>query len=133
MREQWICAGRDALHKCRPPFGHTQGVIYLYNKAVFFCDVKKIFCRRHNVCGKKTILYTFLAGLHHIDRLLVFVSNPLILHSQFKKTSCSFNVLSPSNQKPCFRYTAVALSVLYLIISHIRYISQLVYHSGNAA
>lgn len=64
-----------------------------------------------------------------MDRLLVFVSNPLILHSQFKKNSCSFNVLSPSNRKPCFRYTAVALSALSLIISHTRYISQLVYHS----
>ena len=46
-----------------------------------------------------------------------------------QKNSCSFNVLSPSNRKPCFRYTAVALSVLNLIISHTRYISQLVYHS----
>ena len=100
--------------KDRPYGGACVYIIYLYNKAVFFCDVKKIFCRRHNACGKKTILYTFLAGLHHIDRLLVFVSNPLILHSQFKKTSCSFNVLSPSNRKPCFRYTAVALSALSL-------------------
>lgn len=49
-----------------------------------------------------------------MDRLLAFVSNPLILHSQFKKTSYSFNVLSPSNRKPGFRYTAVALSALSL-------------------
>ena len=37
----------------RPYGGACVYIIYLYNKAVFFCDVKKIFCRRGKSAAKE--------------------------------------------------------------------------------
>ncbi len=39
--------------KGRPYGGACVYIIYLYNKAVFFCDVKKIFCRRGKSAAKE--------------------------------------------------------------------------------
>ena len=39
--------------KGRPYGGVCVYIIYLYNKAVFFCDVKKIFCRRGKSAAKE--------------------------------------------------------------------------------
>ena len=44
---------RRADRGTRPYGGACVYIIYLYNKAVFFCDVKKIFCRRGKSAAKK--------------------------------------------------------------------------------
>ncbi|BCK79976.1 hypothetical protein MM35RIKEN_21680 (plasmid) [Vescimonas fastidiosa] len=57
----WASAPTEALQevrgagdrKGRPYGGACVYIIYLYNKAVFFCDVKKIFCRRGKSAAKE--------------------------------------------------------------------------------
>ena len=45
--------GGTGDRKGRPYGGACVYIIYLYNKAVFFCDVKKIFCRRGKSAAKE--------------------------------------------------------------------------------
>ncbi len=53
LRRVTSSALRAGDREGRPYGGACVYIIYLYNKAVFFCDVKKIFCRRGKSAAKE--------------------------------------------------------------------------------